>query len=181
LSKLLGDIELWNAFKEGDRDAFGTLFKRHYSLLYQYGLKINPDRDTVEDSIQELFVELWHSDSSASIQSVKAYLLTSLKYKLFKISRQTSARQVTENENVAFEISHENFMEEREDANQQTMRIISGLNQLPPRQKEVVYLRIFHGLSYEELGQIMGINYQVCRNLFSQSIKSLRKILEKSG
>jgi RNA polymerase sigma-70 factor (ECF subfamily) len=178
LSKLPGDIELWNAFKEGDRDAFGTLFKRHYSLLYQYGVKINPDTDVVEDCIQELFVELWHNKSAATVQSVKAYLLTSLKYKLFKISRDTLSRLAKDEENIAFDISYENNMEAREDANLQTVSIITALNQLPPRQKEIVYLKIFHGFSYEELSEIMNINYQVCRNLFSQSIKSLRKLLD---
>jgi RNA polymerase sigma factor (sigma-70 family) len=57
-------------------------------------------------------------------------------------------------------------------------RIIAALQQLPSRQKEIIYLKIYQNLGYEEISEIMGINYQVSRNLFSQSIKSLRKILQ---
>lgn len=48
---------------------------------------------------------------------------------------------------------------------------------LSDRQKEIVYLKIFKGLSYDEIAPIMNINYQASRNLFSQAIKSLRQLL----
>jgi RNA polymerase sigma-70 factor (ECF subfamily) len=82
LLNLLTDIDLWRSFKEGDRDAFGELFRRHYTILVQYGAKLCPDRTVVEDCIQELFTELWQKKPAATVQSVKAYLLTSVKYKL---------------------------------------------------------------------------------------------------
>ena len=56
------DIDLWNAYKEGDKDAFGVLFKRHFSSLFQYGIKLCSDRTVVEDCIQELFTELWQNN-----------------------------------------------------------------------------------------------------------------------
>jgi RNA polymerase sigma factor (sigma-70 family) len=51
------------------------------------------------------------------------------------------------------------------------------VNQLPARQKEIIYLRIYKGLSYEEISQVMQLNYQVVRNLLSQALKSFRKII----
>jgi RNA polymerase sigma-70 factor (ECF subfamily) len=178
LHKLLGDIELWNAFKEGDRHAFGELFKRHYSLLFQYGIKLNPDTTVVEDCIQELFIELWQNRSTSPVQSVKAYLLTAVKYKLFKTYRDHSNTQsYGADQDISFDISHDNFIIAREEDQAKTSRVLNGLKQLPGRQKEIIYLKIYQGLNYEEIGEVMGINYQVCRNLFSQSIKSLRKIL----
>jgi RNA polymerase sigma factor (sigma-70 family) len=179
LHKLLGDIELWNAFKEGNKDAFEELFRRHYSLLYQYGQKLNPDNTIVEDCIQELFIELWQNRSSSPVQSVKAYLLTAVKYKLFKAYRNNPPVKSFEEtqDDTPFEISHENFMIAREEDRSKTDRVISALKQLPGRQKEIIYLKIYQNLGYEEISEIMGINYQVARNLFSQSIKSLRKLL----
>ncbi|MGZ3846904.1 MAG: RNA polymerase sigma factor, partial [Flavisolibacter sp.] len=54
---------------------------------------------------------------------------------------------------------------------------VEAINQLPARQKEIIYLRIYKGLSFEEIGQIMQLNYQVVRNLLSQALKSFRKII----
>lgn len=170
-----GDIELWVATKEGDRTAFGTLFRRHYSLLFNYGIKLQPDAAEVEDCIQELFVDIWRSPSSTKIESVKAYLLTALKYKLLRPGKNRS--MPLDNTELPFELNVESFIEAREDEQHLTTTIVHALNRLPPRQKEIVYLRIFHGLGYDELASIMGINYQVCRNLFSQAIKSLREFM----
>ena len=78
------DMEMWQAFKEGDRDAFDKLFRNYFPSLVQYGSRICADNHIVDDCIQDLFIELWQSRSATTLQSVKAYLLKSLKYKLFK-------------------------------------------------------------------------------------------------
>ncbi|MFI5128847.1 MAG: RNA polymerase sigma factor [Chitinophagales bacterium] len=176
---LLTDIDLWRSFKQGDRDAFGALFRRHYSMLFQYGVKLSPERTTVEDCIQELFTELWQNKPAATVHSVKAYLLTSVKYKLFKFFRDNPAAKPVEelNDSQGFEIGHDTFIIGREEDHQKAESMLSALNRLPARQKEIIYLRIYQSLEYEEISEVMDINYQVARNLFSQSIKSLRKFL----
>jgi RNA polymerase sigma factor (sigma-70 family) len=173
------DIFWWNAFKEGDRDAFDNLFRRYYPVLFQYGSRITANREMVDDCIQDLFIELWQSRANTPVQSVRAYFLKALKYKLFRKFRTTPSTQTTEliPDNHAFEISHDQFIVNRENEQQTTKKIITAINQLPNRQKEIVYLKIYQGLQYEEISEVMNINYQAARNLFYQAIKSLRQIL----
>ncbi|HEX2627738.1 MAG TPA: sigma-70 family RNA polymerase sigma factor [Chitinophagaceae bacterium] len=173
------DILWWNAFKDGDRQAFDNLFRRYYPVLLQYGMRITTDKELINDSIQDLFIELWQSRSSTSVQSVKAYLLKALKYKLFRQFRSNSTTQTTEGDiENHFELSHDQFIMAREDEAAMVKKMVAAINQLPNRQKEIIYLKIYQGLNYEELSEVMGINYQVARNLFYQSIKSLRQILQ---
>lgn len=172
------DIELWAASAKGDRDAFGQLFKRHYSILYQYGIKICNDAAMVEDAIQELFTELWHKKPDQRVQSVKAYLLQSLKYKLYKSFRdKKSSVNAEDNSNEFFELSHETFLIKEQDDQGKIKKILEAINQLPSRQKEIIYLKIYKGLEYEEISEIMQINYQVVRNLLCQALKTFRKII----
>lgn len=172
------DIELWAASVKGDREAFGQLFKRHYSLLYQYGTKICSDPARAEDAIQELFTELWHKKPGQKIQSVKAYLLQALKYKLYKSFRDKKPVIGTEeNGNEIFELSHETFLIKEQDDQEKIKKILEAINQLPSRQKEIIYLKIYKGLEYEEISEIMQINYQVVRNLLCQALKTFRKIV----
>ena len=56
-------------------------------------------------------------------------------------------------------------------------KVLEAINQLPARQKEVIYLKIYKGLSYEEVSEIMQINYQVVRNLLCQALKTFRKLV----
>ncbi len=173
------DIVLWNALKNGDRDALGKLFSIHYPILIKYGSKICPDQNLLEDSIQDLFAEIWQSNARPEIQSVKAYLLKALKYKLFKKQRYSADKEYVDGqaENILFEMSHENFLVEQQENKDKTKRVIDALNQLPSRQREIIYLKIYQELSYEDVSDIMSINYQVARNLMSQAIKTLKRLL----
>ena len=172
------DIELWNSFIQGDQNALGALFKRYYSFLYQYGNKICQDKNLLEDSIQELFIELWQKRSGQPVQSVKAYLLQALKYKLYKSFRNKKATiDINRDSNEHFELSHETFLINKQDDDENVRMILNAINQLPARQKEIIYLRIYKGLSYEEISEIMQINYQVVRNLLCQALKTFRKLI----
>jgi RNA polymerase sigma factor (sigma-70 family) len=168
------DMELWTAAHGGNRDAFGNLFRRHYPLLFQYGSKM-ASPPVVEDCIQELFAELWQKKSGKKVGSVKAYLLQALKFKIYRQFRDTPKDEAVSEESGPFELSHDNFISAREDQQEKLSRVIQALAQLPPRQKEVIYLKLYKGLNYEELAQVMNLNYQSVRNLFSQALKSFRQ------
>ena len=175
------DTDCWQAFTEGNRDALGILFRRHYSDLFRYGSKICADTVILEDCIQELFIELWQSRNAPPSISVKAYLLKAIKYKLLKAlhKRSNTRLQAELPENMFFEISHETFIIDKQEHAEKTARVIHALEQLSARQKEIIYLKFYQNLSYEEVSDIMNINYQVARNLLSQAIKTMKKLLQK--
>ena len=171
------DIRLWESFRKGDREAFAALFRAHYEPLYRYGSKFTTNVELLEDTIQELFLELWQAKSTSPVLSVKAYLLKSLKYKLLKSFRKNGkVVPLNENENV-FEWSHENFLIAEEDSMEKKQLVLEALHRLSNRQREIIYLKYYQNLSYEEVSEIMNINYQVARNLLYQAIKSLKTLL----
>src|SRR5690625_4263831 len=106
------DQYLWSALKDGQQDALSELFKRHHKHLYNYGIKIVADTDIVNGAIQELFLTLWNSRSHlSSANSVKAYLLSSLRRLILKELKQKknratrNRRYITENgEGVTFPV-----------------------------------------------------------------------------
>ena len=171
------DILLWESFREGDREAFATLFSAHYELLYRYGGKFTADDHLLEDSIQELFIELWQAKTRTPVISVRAYLLKSLKYKLLKTYRKSRDIVPLVDGETAFEWSHESFLIAGEEDNEKKRRVLKALEQLTGRQKEIIYLKYYQNLSYDEVSEIMNINYQVARNLLYQAIRSLKNRL----
>jgi RNA polymerase sigma-70 factor (ECF subfamily) len=172
------DIALWEAYQKGDHESFALLFRRYYEPLIQYGSKLTTNNDLLEDCIQELFTELWQNKSQTQVQSVKAYLLKSLKYKLYRAHQKRTTGPFNENYNESlFELSHENFLVGREQDAEKTARVLKALEQLSNRQKEIIYLKFYQELNYDEVSEIMNINYQAARNLLYQSIKSLKKLL----
>jgi DNA-directed RNA polymerase specialized sigma24 family protein len=76
-----------------------------------------------------------------------------------------------------FVMGHDSFLIHGQENEDKTKQVIEALDKLPPRQKEVIYLKIYKGLSYEEVSQVMEINYQVVRNLLCQALKTFRKLI----
>jgi RNA polymerase sigma factor (sigma-70 family) len=177
LSSAGEDIKLWEAFRKGDRDAFAALFRSHYELLYRFGSKFTADSELLEDTIQELFIEVWQAKSTTPILSVKAYLLKALKYKLLKAFRKTGRLLPLYDSDVNFEFSHETLLIAEQESAEKQRRVLAALQKLSHRQREIIYLKYYQNLSYEEVSEIMNINYQVARNLLYQAIKSLKTIL----
>jgi RNA polymerase sigma-70 factor (ECF subfamily) len=174
------EILLWESFRKGDREAFAVLFRTHYELLYRYGGKFTNNAGLLEDCIQELFVELWQAKSRTPVISVRAYLLKSLKYKLLKAYRKNRNILPIGEDDGPFEWSHESVLIAGEEDSEKKQRVLKALQQLSTRQKEIIYLKYYQNLSYEEVSEIMNINYQVARNLLYQSIKALRSRLSGS-
>ena len=177
MERRLTDIELWNAFKAGDDAAFENLFNKFYRLLYQYGSKFCPDKGVLEDCIQNLFLELWQSKSQTPVNSVKVYFLKAIKYKIYRAinNNGNGHKDHLLPDDLAFEFSHENFIVDKEEDKENLDRLVTCLQQLPNRQREIIYLKIYKNLGYEEVAELMQINYQAARNLLYQAIKNLKE------
>jgi RNA polymerase sigma factor (sigma-70 family) len=177
------DIALWESFLIGEREAFGLLFKNNYPHLVQYGSKICRNQHMLEDTIQELFLEIWNHRNAVPHVSVKAYLLKALKYKLLK--EMSKAGHASFDENTSgdgpFELGHEAFLIAQQEDQEQKEKVLRSMQQLSHRQKEIIYLKFYQNLSYEEVSAIMNINYQAARNLLYQAIKALKKLMGSVG
>ncbi len=185
LEKGNNDIELWKAFKKGDENAFSFIYRTHIKALYQYGHKISPDTRVIEDSIQDLFVDLWKSRENLSdTDSIKFYLFRILRRKISRnllYSDRSEPLEESQSGLMPHSIpgteSYENELIENESRGQQTRQLSHALSQLPSRQKEVVNLRYFHGFSHSRIAELMGISLQSVHNLLQKSMKSLRGLL----
>jgi RNA polymerase sigma factor (sigma-70 family) len=74
-----------------------------------------------------------------------------------------------------FQVSAEDFIINREEHREQVRKLVDALGLIPPRQREILYLRFFCHLEYAEICELMGIGYQVARNQLSMALAALRK------
>ena len=169
--------EQWEAFKEGDKAAFETIYRQHAGMLFDYGIRISGDATLVEDCIQELFIELWKSRARlASTTSVKFYLIKALRYKIMDAKQHPIvSRPVEDFVHLFKNSSHEDLYIEQELESEQSERLRKALAKLPERQLEAVELRYFHNFSNEEVARIMGINYHSACKLIYAAIGNLRE------
>jgi len=174
------DQELWRQLKEGKQEAFESIYKIHFKDLYQYGQKFSTDISTVEDCVQELFIELWNNRANLSdTDAIKPYLYVSIKRKLIrsisKIRKSTDTELAEKHFQTELAIDEMLIAEEMNSENKH--RLAKAFENLSSRQKEILYLKYYSGMAYEEISEIMDLNYQSARNLVARAIQKLSKHL----
>ena len=173
------DSEIWTSFKQGDKKALDYVFEKYVRLLYAYGAKITSNTSLVEDSIQDLFVELWHRRASLSdVTSIKFYLLKSLRRKivrnLAKINEIGVDESTLEDYEMEVEFSQEFKIIQEQVSLEQRDKLFKALALLTKRQREAIYLKFYEKISYEEIAEIMNLGIKSTYNLIGKAIDILR-------
>lgn len=166
----------WADYKSGDQNAFQLLFRKYYPTLYTYGFKMLPNAASVEDIIQEMFLELWGNKRLVAVTSIKAYLFGILKYKILR-QLNNGVTLIAEDGNIletTFTINSETLIVAQEEQEERVKKVTALLQNVSARQREIIYLRYYKNMSYEEISEVMKINYQASRNLLNQALKALR-------
>ena len=170
------DSSIWSAFKAGDKSAFEFMFRSHYNLLLNYGLKLNHNEADVKDCIQQLFSKLWESRLRlGQNNSIKAYLLASLRRMILRGAK--SRVKFLDMGNLAMQfhlnLSVENrfFKNERERIQLEYLNDL--LKELPRRQKEAIYLKYYGEHKFAEIADIMGISTRVVYKLIYKAMAKL--------
>ncbi len=177
-SVIMSDAELWKELMQNNEKAFSLLFKRYYPVLMNYGKSITTHHYMVGDCIQDVFADVWNYRMNLQQPgSVKAYLLAGLRKRIArKLERDRIFTNSTGIEQIEFTAYFTvlDRMVIDEELTRQTEYLNTLINQLPPRQKEALYLRYHQHLSIEEIAETLQMNYQSATNLLHRAIKQLR-------
>ena len=128
-------------------------------------------------------MRLWTTRSNlGNPDSVKNYLYKSLRNTLLrKIKTEEKYAGIgTEEYPSGFEVSYNDkaglALEEKEFR----QKVKAIINTLPPRQKEIIYLRFYEELSYDEIADIMSISTNSAYKLLYKALDNLQYTLGPS-
>ncbi|MDJ1467857.1 sigma-70 family RNA polymerase sigma factor [Cytophagaceae bacterium DM2B3-1] len=169
----------WTAFKQGDQNAYAMLYNIHAALLLRYGRKIIHDREVVKDCLHDLFIELWRNRQTiGNPESVKNYLLKSLRTKLYKKlkgDKWVVSDEWEESDNRLHEISPEYAIIQSQWALEQKHSIDNALKKLSKRQREIIFLLFYEDMSPTEVATVMSLTIRTIYNTTYNAIQVLKK------
>ena len=170
----------WQAFKQGDNLAFSRIYHDYYNDLFLYGVKVVGERELTCEILQDFFVYIWtKKEALGDVKSPRHYLITSFRRHIFHALRKqrTYTNRITDYSSfqpgITFSVEHK-LLEEESEREQKTY-VLELLNQLTPRQREVIYFKYFSGMSTGEIAETMSLNYFTVANHLVAAGKSLRK------
>jgi RNA polymerase sigma factor (sigma-70 family) len=174
------DAELWDAFLSGSKEAYAYMYQKYAKVLFNYGFKIAPDRDLVEDCIQDLFLIILETrERLGHTTSIKFYLMRSLRReivrKLNNDHRFSNSRLDGDDLLFVVDFHYEPSWLDSQISKERAEALLQELNHLPARQKEAIFLKFFDNLSYEEIAGIMGIETTSAYKVIYKAIAALQK------
>jgi RNA polymerase sigma factor (sigma-70 family) len=177
-TKTYDDHKLWNKLKAGDEKSFSLLFEKYYGDLINYGNSFYRFPERVQDCVQDVFADVWlYRESLQEPNVVKAYLLSSVRKRIARLyERDHIFRKTTTTDSIEFlfDFSIEKELIDDEETAENVYYLNKLLNDLPPRQKEAIFLRYNQGLGVEEIAEMLDVNYQSAKNLLHRGLFKLR-------
>ena len=132
-------------------EEYNTCVDEHSDGIYRFILKNLRDADTAMDVVQDSYEKLWRRFREVQYAKARSYLYTTAYHTMIDIIRKN--KRFTDwaegNETEGDDGRHYTGLKEILD---------EGLKRLPEIQRSVILLRDYEGYSYDEIGQITGLN-----------------------
>ncbi|GAB4045529.1 RNA polymerase sigma factor [Spirosoma litoris] len=170
------DSTLWLRLIEGDDAALDVLMKRCFKELYHYGTKFSKDDDLIKDCIQDVFLDLWERRHTLRTDvQVKPYLFVILRRRIYRVWQMNQLQtDLATQPDFSVEYTVEENLIHSESARLKAHQMQQLLDELPDRQKEVIYLKYFQEMDRDQIAQTMQITPQTVSNMLQMALKKLR-------
>ncbi len=162
-----------------DQPLFEELIDRHSAELYRYLWRLMRDPDDAQDCLQETYLRAFKGYAHLkSADSLRAWL-----YKIAtNVARTHGGRRArllarTTELNDEMPAHGESAGGELAGAGRLT-EVLQMVNRLPYRQREALMMRKYQGLTYEEIGTVLGCSPTASRAHVYQALRKLRRQFE---
>ncbi|WP_374028774.1 RNA polymerase sigma factor [Bdellovibrio bacteriovorus] len=170
----LSDEELLLKLAEGETTALDHLYLRHSGRILSYSLKRGLARERADDLLQIVFLQLYrkkHLYDPRHSALAWIYVITRSELKDY---RNREIKDYSEwDDSLSQEEMKTPTIEVKEEAE-------ALLNELKPREQEVMKLRYLDELEYNEIAEILKESESNIRQIVSRSLRLLRGLGKKS-
>lgn len=165
---------------KGNILAFNTLFREYSKRLYRFALGYLKAEAEAEELVQEVFTIVWAKRADLKEElSFRAFLFT-ISFNIIRKHFRSRAH--------LSEYLHSGLIDEADTQtsgmisyNSLYQFIISLVEKMPAKRKQVFIKSRFEGLSIKEISEELGISHKTVENQITDALKYLRENLRKEG
>jgi RNA polymerase sigma-70 factor (ECF subfamily) len=161
------------------RDAIDLerLYDSHAQALFAYLLNFTRNEQDTRDTLQEVFVKLAKNPNALQdAQDQRAFLIRLCRNAAIDLMRRRAARDRNEerfgNEQLA-------IFAQSNDPDEEAFRkrLTQALGELPADQREVVHLKLWEGLTFEQIAVLLEIPANTAASRYRYGLDKLRGLL----
>ena len=153
------DLELYNKYMNGEKDAFETLYNKYKNKIQYFIFNIVKNYEKAEDITQEVFIYILQNKVRENC-SFKYYIYLVARSRAYNYINQEKRRteinekySLLDSEEIQKDVS--DFIEKQE----REKELTEAINMLDDKYKNARYLTKIEGLSYKETAEILRTNH----------------------
>ena len=172
--------------KSDKHKAFDMLFNRYYAGLCVYAENFTGDKQTAEDMVQDVYVNIWLKRAELTFdESICSYLYRSVHNASIQFLRQQKARErfhdyvnvkLTEASLIPYEWITVDI--DPVEASDIQMLYKKSLEQLPAQTREIFLCSREREMKYAEIATLTGLSVKSVEYHISKALDVFRKVLK---
>ena len=170
---LNSEAKLVEAAQDGHLESFGALYERYYNPLVALAYSVLADRHIAEDAAQESFVIACRDLSNLKSKDKFAAWLAGICRNIAKQMLRTKGKVIAQNVSASAE------NEGKKDCLVDAIR--RAVWKLPTSNRELIVLRYYDNMPYEQIAQILDISVQAVNGRLIRAKRKIAKYLKRNG
>ncbi len=154
-----------SAVESNLRHGFDDLYRDHYKPMVMLARGLVDLPEIAEDIVQDAFAKLF--DRWNRLDNPGGYLRTTVVNSARSELRKRYARR-----RIGLRLLESVEFEEQD-------YLLDALDKLPPRQKAVLVLKFYEGMSEKEIARTIGVRPGTVKSATSRGLAELRKVIER--
>ena len=184
---VLPDAVLVKNYISGDESALSVLITRHQSKIYGFIYSKVADRDLSDDIFQDTFIKVIKTLKTKSYNEEGKFLpwVMRIAHNLTvdhfrKANKMPFQRETEEFSIFSYMSDNSPTIESKLITEQVESDLTRLLDELPDDQKEVLVMRMYQDMSFNEIADSTGVSINTALGRMRYALLNLRKIIEKN-
>ena len=170
--------QLLTQCKKGNQLAQMEVYNRYYQAMFTTANRILNNTEEAEDAMQEAFLTAFQKlDTFKGNASFGAWLKRIVVNNSISRKRKYLNLEELPENGLHLEDETETAIDKETLLQAESSRVLNTIATLKESYRQALTLHYFEGYDYEEMTEILQINYANCRTLVSRAKDSLRKKL----
>ena len=172
----MDESELLARLRQGDDEAYASIFREHYSGLVLAAARLLGDRSLAEEVVQDVMLELWRRREALLLTGpLRAYLHQSSRNRALNHLRH--GRTVRQSEPYVRLPTAAPRPDARVSARELQAAVAEAIKDLSPPQREVFEMSRRDGLTYPEIASVLDISVKTVEARMGRALRHLRERL----
>ena len=173
------DEELVERARAGDDSALDILVRHHHAAVYRVALSILGDEGSAQDVAQDAFIKGFRAIAGFRGEaSFRTWILTIAANEARGVIRRIGRRKETSIDMVGPMHSEAKGPDERVVIASEASRARMMMERLPEKQRLAIAFRVDEGMSFREVGEMIGSSESAARVNYFHGIRRLRDLME---